>query len=158
MKKYLLNCSSLKDDYSVDYTLVGIFDTKEAAYKYMEDYNKRVEVFNKDNFSLIQEIMYDPVEDVQFKDYVIEIAEGLKNWDYDKLEANKDIEAKIDDLNNRRDKKMQVLNNKIVEEGIIRYESSYEDSLKLFKFDLSRKDTYIDEFDGKPKCLCSYSE
>lgn len=156
--KYLLNCSLSNQDYSVDYTLVGVFDSKEDAYRYMEDYNKRVAAFSKDNQSLIQEAKHDPVNDAQFKEYVIEIGDGLKNWNWDKIEADRDIGAKIDDLNNKRDEKIRLLDKKIEEAGLMAYESIDYDDLKLFEFNLRQKDSYIDEFDGKPKCLCSYSE
>lgn len=156
--KYLLNCDLYTDSYSVSYTLVKIFDSKEAAYRYMEDYNKRVTAFSKNNLSLIQQSMYNPLDDVQFKDYVIKIAEDLKNWDYEELEANKDVEAKIDALNMKRDETLKLLKKKADEAGIMLYETPYDDDLKFFRFDLSKKDSYIDEFGGKPKCLCSYSE
>lgn len=156
--KYLLNCNLSTDSYSVDYTLVGIFDSKEAAYRYMEEYNKRVAAFNKDNMALTQETMYDPIDDVQFKDYVVEIGSGLKNWDYDKLEADKDVDDKINALSMKRDEKLKLLSKKVREAGLMLNESSYDDRPQIFMFNLGQKDLYIDEFDGKPKCLCSYSE
>lgn len=157
-KKYLLNCDLEDYSYSIDYTLVGIFDTKEETYKYMEDYNKKVDEFNKNNLSLVQEAMYDPINDVQFKDYVIKIGEDLKNWDYEKLEDNKGVETKIDALSMKRDKKFKLLREKVEEAGIMLYENMDYEGVKFFKFNLNQKDTYIDEFDGKPMCLCSYSE
>lgn len=158
--KYLLNCNLYVDSYSIDYTLVGIFDTKEDAYKYMEDYNNKVVSFNKDNSSLIQDTMYDPINEPQFKDYVIEIAKDLKCWDYEKLECedNKEVKAKIDILNMKKKEKMKLLDKKIYEEGLMLYESTDYEGPEFFKFDLNKKDNYIDEFDGKPTCLCSYRE
>lgn len=155
---YLVHCDLYDEPYSTDYTLMGVFFSKKEAYDFMDSYNKKVADFKDKNASLLKRLEYDPVNDPQFEEYVISYGESDKSWDQEKLEKVKDIEKKIDAALEEIGKCKAEAIKRAKEENIAYYYSCYDEEFKLFEFDLSDKDSYIDEFNGKPKSICCYSE
>lgn len=152
---YLLHCDLLPQPYSVDYTLVGIYSSKEDAIKAMKDYNEKLKAFKKENKALIEKAQRKPYNDKAFEDFVIK-SDNFKSFDYDKLDKHPEVVAKLDKIYMELERLNDELNKKALEKNLITMERN--DATILFEFDLNDKDSYIDEFNGKPISICSYEE
>ena len=152
---YLLHCDLLTQPYSVDYTLVGIYNSKEDAIKAMEDYNKKLKAFKEENKALIEKTQKEPYDDEAFKDFVIK-SDNFKSFDYDKLDEHPEMNEKLSKAYMEFDRLNSNLKQEALEKNLMTMERN--DATVLFEFDLNDKDSYINEFNGKPISICSYEE
>lgn len=152
--KYLAHCDLSDHCYSTNYTLVGIFDSKDECIDFMKKYNAKVDAFEKSNKDLIEKAAYDPINDPKYAEYTVRYTEDLVNWDYDKLKKNPEVDKETDELASKQQEYITVLAKAVNDVGLLQEENNDE----LFKFDVNRVDDYITEFDGKPTCLSHYSE
>lgn len=152
---YLLHCDLFPQPYSANYTLVGIYNSKEDAIKAMENYNEKLKIFKEDNKALIEKAQKKPYDDKAFEDFVIN-SDNFKSFDYDKLDEHPEVIEKLNKAYMELDRLNDELNRKALEKSLMTMERN--DITILFEFDLNDKDSYIDEFNGKPISLCSYEE
>lgn len=152
--KYLVHCDLSDHDYSTNYTLAGIFDSKEECIDFMKKYNAKVDAFEVVNKDLIEKAAYDPINDPKYADYTIRISKDIVGWDYEKLKKNPEIDEETDKLAEKRQNYIKELEKAAAKDGIMQEDNSD----KFFKFDIVNADQYIDKFDGKPICLSHYSE
>lgn len=150
--KYLLHCDLSDHNYSVDYTLIGIFDSKEECIRYMKEYNKKVEEFNERSADLIAKAAYEPANDPKYKTFTYMMEEP--NFDPNKLAKAPEVEKEVNELYARQEEYRNQLAELKYEADVLQEDGSEE----MFKFDLDNIEDYIDVFDGKPLCLTSYSE
>lgn len=67
--KYLLHVNLAKEQsYASDYTLLGVFDTKQECLDYITGYNSRVETFKAENKDLIKKAGRHVADDPKYKE------------------------------------------------------------------------------------------
>lgn len=157
---YLIHAIVTEEDYAIDYTLFNIIQdgTKEDCYKWIEEYNNKVDQFLKENAKEIEEANVDNL----YKKYEKYILKGFTSKTIDHSKAPKEVSDAFYEELQGYSNRVEVLTKKAKKANLIESIQNDWELFKLFKFDTSKeiRDSYIDEIDIKdlPKCLCSYAE
>lgn len=144
----------------MDFTLFGVFQTKQEIEDFITGYNSKVETFKKENAKLIKAANDDPVDRPEFKDYTYHFDNGMKGFDFDKLEkAPKEVNDLLNVINEQQDTIVMLLKAKAEELNIVLMEDD-NSQISVFEFDNVTKRLYtVTEFtNGQPQSLAGYEE
>lgn len=155
----LLSADCTNKSWAMDFTLFGVFQTKQEVDGFIADYNSKVESFKKENAETIKAANDDPVDRPEFKEYAYHFNSGMKGFDFDKIKkAPKEVNDLLERIQEQQQAAEALLSAKAKKDDIVLMEDD-DGQISFFTFDAALDNYTVTEFtNGQPQSLAGYEE